>query len=193
ACHTRNHPHTRHYNADIKRLDLEVLARNHTAAYAAWWRSECTHLSSAQRGHPPDPDSRLHNFELPRYARALKPRYVFIENVPDILTWGPLKDGRVDPDRKGELHRLWIKSMERLGYRYDYRILNSADYGAHTSRPRYYDVFALEGLPIRWPAPTHRDPRAPASLYNAAPEPWRTARPLPDPSDPGPTTLRPKQ
>lgn len=61
--------------------------------------------------------------------------------------------------------------MERLGYRYDYRILDSADYGAHTSRPRYYGVFALEGLPIRWPSPTHRDPRKPTSLYNAAPNP----------------------
>lgn len=193
ACHAENHPEARHYNADIKRLDPEVLARNHPEADAFWFSAECTSMSSAKGGQPRDPDSRMLNFELPRYARALKPRYVFIENVPDILHWGPLKDGRVDPDRKGELHRLWIKSMERLGYRYDYRILDSADYGAHTSRPRYYGVFALGDLPIRWPEPTHRDPRVPASLYNAALEPWRTAREILDLGDHGKSILRRKK
>src|SRR5690606_41971495 len=78
--------------------------------------------------------------------------------------------------------------MERLGYRYDYRILDSADYGAHTSRPRYYGVFALEGLPIRWPEPTHRDPRVPASPSNPAPEPCRTPRETPALAAPGNST-----
>lgn len=66
----------------------------------------CKHLSTAKGGQPRDADSRMLSFELPRYAGVLRPRYVFVENVPDILIWGPLKDGRVDPDRKGELHRL---------------------------------------------------------------------------------------
>lgn len=83
--------------------------------------------------------------------------------------------------------------MERLGYRYDYRILNSADYGAFTSRPRYYGVFALEGLPIRWPEPTHRDPRVPASLYNTALHPWRTAREILDLHGHGNSILRRKK
>lgn len=193
ACHAENHPEARHYSADIKRLNPELLARNHPEADAFWFSAECTHLSKAKGGQPRDADSRMLNFELPRFARALKPKYVFIENVPDILTWGPLKNGRVDPDRKGELHRLWIRSMERLGYRYDYRILNSADYGAFTSRPRYYGVFARGDLPIRWPEPTHRDPRVPASLYNTALHPWRTAREILNLDDHGQSIFRRKK
>ena len=145
----------------------------------------CTHLSTAKGGQPRDADSRMLNFELPRYARVLKPKYVFIENVPDVLSWGPLRDGRVDPDRKGELHALWIRAMAKLGYRYDYRILNSADYGAHTSRNRYYGVFALDDAPIRWPEPTYRDPREPIGFLNASLEPWRTAREILDLDDHG--------
>jgi len=41
ACHAENHPDVKHYNADIKRLDPEVLARNHPEADAFWWSAEC--------------------------------------------------------------------------------------------------------------------------------------------------------
>ena len=49
----------------------------------------------------------------------------------------------------------FIKSIESLGYSYGYRILNSADYGAHTARKRYFAVFAKKGLTIRFPDATH--------------------------------------
>jgi DNA (cytosine-5)-methyltransferase 1 len=45
--------------------------------------------------------------------------------------------------------------VKAYGYEYDYRILNAADYGAYTSRRRYFGVFAKPGLPIVFPAPTH--------------------------------------
>jgi DNA (cytosine-5)-methyltransferase 1 len=34
-------------------------------------------------------------------------------------------------------------------------ILNAADYGAYTSRKRFFGIFAKQGLPIVFPAPTH--------------------------------------
>lgn len=185
ACHALNHPESVHYNADIKHLDPELLKASHPEVNAFVWTAECTSLSLAKGGQPRDADSRMLNFELPRYARVLRPKYIFIENVPEIVHWTVLKDGRVDPDRKGELHRLWVKSMARLGYRYEYRILNAADYGAFTKRPRYYGIFALGDLPIRWPAPTHADPTQPASLLAPEARPWRTAREVLDLDDHG--------
>ena len=41
------------------------------------------------------------------------------------------------------------------GYNYDWRLLNSADYGAYTSRKRFFGQFAKKGLPIAFPIPTY--------------------------------------
>lgn len=174
--HAKNHPDVKHYNADVRDLDPQLLLKNHPKVDGFWWSAECTHLSVAKGGQPRDADSRMLNFELPRYARVLMPSYIFIENVPEFISWGPLKNGRADPERKGELHRLWVRSMERLGYRYEYRILTAADYGAYTTRPRYYGIFALEDAPIRWPEATHTNPKSAPSLMNSAAQPWRQVR-----------------
>ena len=42
-----------------------------------------------------------------------------------------------------------------LGYKVQYRILKSCDYGAPTSRTRLYVVARCDGLPIIFPEPTH--------------------------------------
>lgn len=63
--------------------------------------------------------------------------------------WIPIKD------RLAEYYNEWMKRMLSYGYNFEHRILNSADFGEHTSRSRYYGQFALDGLPISWPEPTH--------------------------------------
>lgn len=50
---------------------------------------------------------------------------------------------------------LGIKNVKAYGYDYDYRLLNAADYGARTTRKRYFGMFAKKGLPIVFPEPTH--------------------------------------
>jgi DNA (cytosine-5)-methyltransferase 1 len=49
----------------------------------------------------------------------------------------------------------WINEIKSYGYHYDYRVLNAADYGAHTSRKRYFGIFAREKKYIVFPKPTH--------------------------------------
>jgi DNA (cytosine-5)-methyltransferase 1 len=41
------------------------------------------------------------------------------------------------------------------GYDYDWRLLNAADFGAYTSRKRFFGQFARKGLPIAFPVQTH--------------------------------------
>ena len=55
----------------------------------------------------------------------------------------------------GTYYNEWVEKIESYSYNYDYRVLNSADYGAFTSRKRYFGIFAKEGLPIAFPEPTH--------------------------------------
>jgi DNA (cytosine-5)-methyltransferase 1 len=63
--------------------------------------------------------------------------------------WIPIKE------RKGEYYELWKEAVESYGYHYEYRKLNAADYGAFTSRTRYFGIFSLDPKHIAWPVPTH--------------------------------------
>lgn len=60
-----------------------------------------------------------------------------------------------DPARKGEYFRRWIKDIKKLGYDYDDKNLEAANYGAHGRRNRYFGIFAKPGIPIYFPPPTH--------------------------------------
>lgn len=64
-------------------------------------------------------------------------------------TWVPIKS------RKGEYYREWCARIKGMGYHYDYKLLNAADYSAFTSRIRYFGLFALESEDIEFPIPTH--------------------------------------
>lgn len=82
--------------------------------------------------------------------------------------WIPVKE------QKGIHYHEWISKVKAYGFEYDYRILNSADYGAFTSRKRYFALFAANGLPIAWPEPTHEKNPKP-SLFEQK-EQWRAVK-----------------
>lgn len=44
---------------------------------------------------------------------------------------------------------------EKYGYNFEHRILNAADFGAYTTRKRFFGIFAKKSLPIVFPEPTH--------------------------------------
>ena len=79
-----------------------------------------------------------------------------MENVEEIQQWGPLDErGRPIPERKGEEYQKFIRSMKSLGYDFDSRELVAADYGAPTTRKRWYAIFRRDRKPIVWPEATH--------------------------------------
>ena len=57
--------------------------------------------------------------------------------------------------QKGKDYTKWVCSVKSYGYNFDHRILNAADFGAYTSRKRFFGIFAKHGLPIVFPEPTH--------------------------------------
>ena len=63
--------------------------------------------------------------------------------------WVPVQE------RKGEHYELWKEAIESYGYHYDFRKLNAANYGAFTSRTRYFGIFALDKKNIAFPVSTH--------------------------------------
>ena len=162
--HWLNHPEVKHFEEDIRTLDLTDLIklagryrRLYPNAYLILWASlECTNFSKAKGGLPRDADSRTLADHLPRYIKALDPDYIKIENVVEFMSWGPLDEkGKPVSRKSGADWMRWREGIDRLGYRNDWRQLNSANYGAYTSRNRLFGVFAKDGLPFAWPEPTH--------------------------------------
>jgi DNA (cytosine-5)-methyltransferase 1 len=165
--HSVNHPEARHLCASIDSLNPRELFRPGKLDLL-WASPECTHHSRARGGTPMSDQSRASAFCVTRWAEALRPPTVLIENVPEFAEWGPLgSDGKPLKSRKGETFRAWIAMMEAIGYRAEARILCAADYGDPTTRRRLFVQFQLGRRKIVWPEATHSDR---PDLFGA--DPW---------------------
>jgi DNA (cytosine-5)-methyltransferase 1 len=154
-----------------------------------WASLECTNFSKAKGGMPRDADSRTLAEHLFRYIEALRPDYIQIENVEEFMSWGDMdENGHPISKDKGKSYVRWVNNVCKYGYYFDYRILNAADYGAYTTRKRFFGQFALHGLPIAFPKATHA--KCPAkyehSLFPADNmQPWKPVREVLDLNDEG--------
>jgi DNA (cytosine-5)-methyltransferase 1 len=191
--HWQNHKEVKHFEEDIRTLDLTeliVLVRyyriKYPDAYLILWASlECTNFSKAKGGQPRDADSRTLADHLDRYIIALQPDYVQIENVVEFMSWGPLDaNGKPVSKKNGQDWMRWRKLICSHGYQDEWRELNSANYGAYTSRNRLFGIFARPGLPIAWPEPTHAKKPSIASMHGDLKK-WKAVKEVLDFSDQG--------
>lgn len=176
--HKVNHPNTKHYIEDVWQVD-PIEATQGNPVGLAWFSPDCKHFSKAKGGKPVDKNIRGLAWVAVKWAKLVKPRVIMLENVEEFKTWGPLiKDEKgnlyPDPDRKGETFELFIKALKRQGYRVDYRELRACDYGAPTTRRRFFLIARCDGKPIVWPEPTHGDPEGIEVKFGLL-KPWRTA------------------
>ena len=164
ASHAANHPDALHFTEDIRTLELSPLVSHikrmrkiyPDAQIVLWASLECTNFSKAKGGQPRDADSRTLAEHLFRYIEAIDPDYIQIENVEEFMSWGDMDDnGHPISKDKGRCYEKWKRNVKKHGYDFDWRILNAADYGAYTTRKRFFGIFAKRGLPIVFPEPTH--------------------------------------
>lgn len=164
ASHKANHPETHHFIEDFTELDPHKLIdivdnakRLYPNAKVMFWMSaECTHHSKAKGGMPRDADSRSLPEHAERYVEVLNPDIIGVENVTEFLDWGALNEnGKPIKEQKGVFFNKWRDGLIGYGYKYDHRILNAADFGAYTSRVRYFGIFAKDDTLISFPTPTH--------------------------------------
>lgn len=192
--HAANHPLTIHHREDIWHAD----PRKDVAGRPIGWfhaSPDCTHFSQAKGGQPRSHKTRALSWVALKWIGQLlradlrdgtnsAPRILSLENVWQILTWGPLvakrckvtgrvlkMDGTVAargervpvanqqlvPDKRhsGRTWRQFVAALESKGYRVEWRKLTASDYGAGTSRERLFLLARRDGEPIVWPAPTH--------------------------------------
>ncbi len=191
--HAANHPLTRHLREDVWVADPKEIAAGRPVG---WLHAspDCTHFSQARGGQPRSRKTRSLSWVVVKWAgrlhgAGLAPRYISLENVEQILTWGPLvakrckatgrvlkMDGSVagpgevvpvgnqqlvpDKKRAGKTWAQFVAILRGFGYDVEWKKVVAADHGAGTSRKRLFLVARLDGQPIVWPAPTHGPGRA---------------------------------
>lgn len=166
AMHRANHPETKHFCENIWELDPREACGSRPVGLA-WFSPDCTHFSRAKGTRPLKKEIRALAWVVIRWAKAVRPRVIVLENVQEFETWGPLgPDGRPDKSRTGRTFRQWLGRLTGLGYSVEFRPLVAADYGTPTTRKRLFLVARRDGKPVVWPEPSHGDGRG---------ESWRTA------------------
>ncbi|MGN1126548.1 MAG: DNA (cytosine-5-)-methyltransferase [Ruminococcus sp.] len=68
-------------------------------------------------------------FEIARIASSKKPKYLFLENIPGLLSHD-----------RGRTFKTILSSLDELGYDVTWQVLNSKDFGVPQSRKRLYIV-----------------------------------------------------
>ena len=197
SMHTVNHPHAKHFTTDVFEGDPDT----ECGGKAVGWfhmSPDCTHHSQAAGGQPRKREIRNLSWIGLKWAGMKQPRVISLENVKQILQWGPLVakrcklTGRViklgggiaeagevvpvseqflipDPKRRGQTWSVFVAELQRLGYAVEWRVIKACDFGAPTSRERLFMIARCDGQPIVWPEPTH------AKNPGKGQQKWRTA------------------
>ncbi|WP_440088483.1 DNA cytosine methyltransferase [Pseudomonas fragariae (ex Marin et al. 2024)] len=197
SMHTINHPGAKHFTTDVFDGDPDTECEGKAVG---WFHMspDCTHHSQAAGGQPRKREIRNLSWIGLKWAGKKKPRVISLENVKQILKWGPLvakrckSTGRVvklgggiaepgevvpvdqqflvpDPKRRGQTWAVFVAELERLDYSVEWRVIRACDFGAPTSRERLFMIARCDGQPIVWPEPTHA--KRPAKGQ----KPWKTA------------------
>lgn len=106
---------------DVGRIDLLLAS------------PECTNHSVAKGNRPRCENSRATAFEVVRFARMLRPRWLVVENVIQMQRWQRFKE--------------WCLELESLGYHLSSAVLDAQFYGTPQSRRRLFIVADLESAP----------------------------------------------
>lgn len=215
SMHTANHPTARHFTTDVFDGDPDAECAGRPVG---WFHMspDCTHHSQAAGGQPRKREIRNLSWIGLKWAGKKRPRVISLENVKQILQWGPLiakrckvtgrvmkVDGSVaaqgervpvhqqflvpDPKRKGQTWRRFVQLLQGMGYQVEWQVGRACDYGAPTSRERLFMIARCDGQPIVWPAPTHA--KAPAKGQKK----WRSASECIDWSIPCPSIFARKK
>ncbi|WP_129932761.1 MULTISPECIES: DNA cytosine methyltransferase [unclassified Pseudomonas] len=197
SMHTANHPAARHFTTDVFDGDPDEECQGRPVG---WFHMspDCTHHSQAAGGQPRKREIRNLSWIGLKWAGKKRPRVISLENVKQILQWGPLiakrdkatgrvmkLDGTVaavgervpvqqqflvpDPKRRGITWRRFVHLLEGMEYKVEWRVIKACDFGAPTSRERLFMIARCDGQPIVWPEPTHA--KNPAKGQKK----WRTA------------------
>lgn len=89
AMHKANHPRARHLEEDVWQVDPLEATRGRPVGLF-WCSPDCRHFSRAKGGKPVLKKIRALAWVAIRWALAVRPRIIVLENVREFQDWGPL-------------------------------------------------------------------------------------------------------
>ncbi len=172
--HKTNHPDTKHYCESVWDVDPLKVCKGYPVALA-WFSPDCKHFSKAKGGKPKDKSIRGLAWVALRWAALVRPRVIILENVEEFKTWGSL-NRRHHPikEKKGQTFNRFCTQLRDLGYSVEFKELVAADYGAPTTRKRFFLIARCDGKTIVWPEPTH-DPLNSQTVKEGLLQPYQGA------------------
>ncbi|WP_291348593.1 MULTISPECIES: DNA cytosine methyltransferase [unclassified Acinetobacter] len=89
SMHEVNHPHAKHYVNDVYAVDPVEICDGYQVG---WFHAspDCTHHSQAAGGQPRKKEIRDLSWVVLKVAGKVRPDVISLENVKQILGWGPL-------------------------------------------------------------------------------------------------------
>lgn len=172
AMHRANHPSTKHYTEDVWKVDPDEACEGHPVALA-WFSPDCKHFSKAKGGKPVSKKIRGLAWVAVKWAKKVHPRVIMLENVEEFQDWGRLDENNMpDPRYKGETFNRFVNQLKRLGYVVDWRLLKACDYGAPTTRQRFFLIARCDGNEIKWPDGDYADPNG-LEVATGIKKPWK--------------------
>lgn len=157
AMHTTNHPDTLHYCESVFDID-PVTASAGAPVGLAWFSPDCRHFSKAKGSTPVKKEIRGLAWIVIRWALAVRPRVMMLENVEEFKTWGPLlvEEERPDPQRAGETFAAFV-GMLSTGVAADHPVLDEVCESLQIDRHGTAAAQLIKGLGY---AVEHRELRA---------------------------------
>lgn len=128
-----NFPDARFYQVRCETLNPATVKRQTGNIDILLASPECTSHTCAKGSSPRSEISRATAFQVVRYAKTFKPRWIIVENVVHMRSWRRFKT--------------WLNTLQNLGYSTRIQVLNAADFGVPQTRRRLFVMADSEGVP----------------------------------------------
>ncbi len=131
--HKANFPNARFYHGRLEETNVNKVAKEIGKIDMILASPECTNHSPAKGNKPRCEESKNTAFQVTRFAKKFKPRWIVVENVVSMRKWSRYEEFKAE--------------LESLGYYLHEQVLNSADFGVPQSRRRLFLLCDREGTP----------------------------------------------
>lgn len=128
-----NFPCATVFNEDLRPLAPEDVLKKTGPIDLLISSPECTHHTCARGSKPRSDESKDTAFDVVRFAAAMKPRWITLENVVHMKPWPRYRELR--------------EEIEALGYKVREQVIDASLYGVPQRRKRLFMIADLNGMP----------------------------------------------
>ena len=149
--HKANFPKTKFFRGRLEKRNLKKLKGHLGRIDLILASPECTSHSPAKGNKPRCEKSKRTAFQVIRFAKTFKPRWIVIENVVSMRQWSRYSEFK--------------KKLEDQGYYIREQILNSMHFGVPQSRRRLFLMCDRKRMPSKIPV-SAKQPSAARTIVN---------------------------